>query len=110
MDVGEGQKQTRCIDSPVRRRGGVESSENGVALIIARKYAPSAYIQNRTDPTHHRAADAPRWCSQKEQLVERSWMAYVFWQQFREDEFVKFLLTLLLHKNKKSTVQLRFYI
>ena len=24
MDVGEGQKQARCIDSPVRRRGGVE--------------------------------------------------------------------------------------
>jgi hypothetical protein len=24
MDVGEGQKQTRCIDSPVRRRGDVE--------------------------------------------------------------------------------------
>jgi hypothetical protein len=24
LDVGEGQKQTRCIDSPVRRRGGVE--------------------------------------------------------------------------------------
>ena len=24
MDVSEGQKQTRCIDSPVRRRGGVE--------------------------------------------------------------------------------------
>jgi hypothetical protein len=23
LDVGEGQKQTRCIDSPVRRRGGV---------------------------------------------------------------------------------------
>jgi hypothetical protein len=23
MDVGEGQKLTRCIDSPVRRRGGV---------------------------------------------------------------------------------------
>jgi hypothetical protein len=24
LDVGEGQKQTRCIDSPVRRRGGVK--------------------------------------------------------------------------------------
>jgi hypothetical protein len=24
MDVGKGQKRTRCIDSPVRRRGGVE--------------------------------------------------------------------------------------
>jgi hypothetical protein len=24
LDVGEGQKQTRCIDSPVLRRGGVE--------------------------------------------------------------------------------------
>jgi hypothetical protein len=23
LDVGEGQKQTRCIDSPVKRRGGV---------------------------------------------------------------------------------------
>jgi hypothetical protein len=23
LDVGEGQKLTRCIDSPVRRRGGV---------------------------------------------------------------------------------------
>jgi hypothetical protein len=33
MDVGEGQQQTRCIDSPVRRRGGVEGGENnGVVL------------------------------------------------------------------------------
>ena len=24
MDVDEGQKQTRCIDSPKRRQGGVE--------------------------------------------------------------------------------------
>jgi hypothetical protein len=32
MDVGEGQKRTRCIDSPVRRRGGVKCSENGVVL------------------------------------------------------------------------------
>jgi hypothetical protein len=24
LDVGEGQKLTRCIDSPVRRRGGVK--------------------------------------------------------------------------------------
>jgi hypothetical protein len=29
MDVGEGQKRTRCIDSPVRRRGDVECGENG---------------------------------------------------------------------------------
>jgi hypothetical protein len=32
LDVGEGQKQTRCIDSPVRRRGGVKRGENGVIL------------------------------------------------------------------------------
>jgi hypothetical protein len=24
LDLGEGQKQTRCIDSPVRRRGGAK--------------------------------------------------------------------------------------
>ena len=33
LDVGEGQKRTRCIDSPVRRRGGVECSENGVIIL-----------------------------------------------------------------------------
>jgi hypothetical protein len=32
MDVGEGQKRTRCIDSLVRRRGGVECSEKRVIL------------------------------------------------------------------------------
>ena len=32
MDVGEGQNQTSCIDSPMRRRGGVDCSENGVIL------------------------------------------------------------------------------
>jgi hypothetical protein len=32
LDAGEGQKQTRCIDSPVRRRGGVKRGENGVFL------------------------------------------------------------------------------
>jgi hypothetical protein len=29
MDVGEGQKQTRCSGSPVRRRSDAECSENG---------------------------------------------------------------------------------
>jgi hypothetical protein len=32
MDVGEGQKRTRCIKSPVRRRGGVECSAKRVTL------------------------------------------------------------------------------
>jgi hypothetical protein len=32
MDVGEGQKQTRCSDSPVRRRGDAECSDNGGVL------------------------------------------------------------------------------
>jgi hypothetical protein len=40
MDVGKGQKQTRCIDSPVRRRGGVECSENGVMLHIYGGHCP----------------------------------------------------------------------
>jgi hypothetical protein len=37
VDVGEGQKQTRCIDSPVRRRGGVERGENGVIILHGKK-------------------------------------------------------------------------
>jgi hypothetical protein len=31
MDMGEGQKQARCSDSPVRRRGDAECSNNGGA-------------------------------------------------------------------------------
>jgi hypothetical protein len=37
VDVGEGQKQTRCIDSPVRRRGGVKCSKNGVIFYTGDK-------------------------------------------------------------------------
>jgi hypothetical protein len=33
MDMGEGQNQTSCIDSPMRRRGGVECSERGVICL-----------------------------------------------------------------------------
>jgi hypothetical protein len=36
MDVGEGQKQTRCSDSPVRRRGDAECSDNGGDFSIGR--------------------------------------------------------------------------
>jgi hypothetical protein len=32
MDICESQKQSSCIGSPMRRRGGVECSENGVVL------------------------------------------------------------------------------
>jgi hypothetical protein len=58
MDVGEGQKQTRCIDSPVRRRGGVKCSENGVIFI--RKKVPLAFCtQNMAVPTHHSTPALP---------------------------------------------------
>jgi hypothetical protein len=58
--VGEGQKLTRCIDSPARRRGGVKRGENGV--ILHWKKHPSC-TQNRAVPTRHRTPDAPRWRS-----------------------------------------------
>jgi hypothetical protein len=58
LDVGEGQKQTRCIDSPVRRRGGVKCSENGVIFI--RKKVPLAFCtQNMAVPTHHSTPALP---------------------------------------------------
>jgi hypothetical protein len=62
LGVGEGQKLTRCIDSPVRRRGGVKQMRrklNGI-MTFARKKHPSC-TQNRALPTHHRTPDAPRW-------------------------------------------------
>jgi hypothetical protein len=42
LDVGEGQKLTRCIDSPVRRRGGVKKGENGV-IFHREKSTPPAH-------------------------------------------------------------------
>jgi hypothetical protein len=33
MDVGEGQKQARCSDSPVRRRDDAECSDNGGGVL-----------------------------------------------------------------------------
>jgi hypothetical protein len=56
MDVGEGQKQTRCIDSPVRRRGGVKCSENGVVVCLAKSTPPlllHIHRNKRIVPTHH---------------------------------------------------------
>jgi hypothetical protein len=44
LGVGEGQKQTRCIDSPVRRRGGVKWGEN-VVIYFARKKAPLLHTE-----------------------------------------------------------------
>jgi hypothetical protein len=53
MDVGEGQKQTRSIDSPVRRRGGVENSENG-AVFCMDINKPLLHIEtDRSDPPLH---------------------------------------------------------
>ena len=46
MDVGEGQKQTRCIDSPVRRRGDVEGGETRVILYGNNRCTPSASYRN----------------------------------------------------------------
>jgi hypothetical protein len=60
MDVGEGQKQTRCCGSPVRRRGDAECSENWVVLHIVMH---PLHTQNRTVRTHHRTPGAQRWCS-----------------------------------------------
>jgi hypothetical protein len=53
LDVGEGQKQTRCIDLPVRRRGGVERGENGV--IIHGEKAPLLHYSEPgcSDPPLH---------------------------------------------------------
>jgi hypothetical protein len=61
MDVGEGQKQTRCCGSPVQRRGDAECSENGVVLHII--VIHPFHAQNRTVRTHHRTPGAQRWCS-----------------------------------------------
>jgi hypothetical protein len=63
LDVGEGQKQTRCIDSPVCAETGRCQTRrcNGVILLHGKKH-PSC-TQNRAIPTHHRATDAPRWRS-----------------------------------------------
>jgi hypothetical protein len=61
LDVGEGQKHTRCIDSPVRRRGGVKRGEYKWGhLHLNGKKHPSC-TQNRAVPTHHRTPDAPHW-------------------------------------------------
>jgi hypothetical protein len=61
MDVGEGQKQTRCCGSPVRRRGDAECSENGVVLHICMEIN-HFHAQNRTVRTHRRNPGAQRWC------------------------------------------------
>jgi hypothetical protein len=64
LDVGEGQKQTRCIDTPVRRRGGVSNDEAKIyGVIIHTEKSPLMHTENRAVPTHHRTADAPRWRS-----------------------------------------------
>jgi hypothetical protein len=49
MDVGEGQKRTRCIDSPVRRRGGVEWGEKRGHFTW--KSTPSAHRNGPFRPT-----------------------------------------------------------
>jgi hypothetical protein len=61
LDVGKGQKLTRCIDSPVRRRGDVEIMWRKLVSLYTKKY-PSC-TQNRALPTHHRTPDYPRWRS-----------------------------------------------
>jgi hypothetical protein len=48
MDVGEGQKQTRCIDSTVQRRSDAECSENGGVL---HRNAPLPHTE--PDPPPH---------------------------------------------------------
>jgi hypothetical protein len=64
MDVSEGQKQTRCCGSPVRRRGDAECSDDGVVLhIIYMEIMHPFHTQNRTVRTHHRTPGAQRWCS-----------------------------------------------
>jgi hypothetical protein len=62
MDVGEGQKQTRCCGSPVRRRGDAECNENGVVLHICMEIN-HFHAQNRTVMTHHHTPGAQRWCA-----------------------------------------------
>jgi hypothetical protein len=49
-DVGEGQKQTRCCGSPVRRRGDAECSDNGC---VSHRNAPLPHteINGPTRPT-----------------------------------------------------------
>jgi hypothetical protein len=56
LGVGEGQKLTRCIDSPVRRRGGAVSNEAKLGSFYTEKSTPPAHTQNRTP-------DALRWRS-----------------------------------------------
>jgi hypothetical protein len=62
LDAGQGQKQTRCTDSPVRRRGGVCQMRRKWGH-FTREKAPLLHTENRADPTHHRTPDAPRWRS-----------------------------------------------
>jgi hypothetical protein len=62
LDVGEGQKPTRCIDSHVRRRGGVKQMRRNWGNFLDEKKHPSC-TQNRAVPTHQRTPDAPRWRS-----------------------------------------------
>jgi hypothetical protein len=63
LDVGEGQKLTRCIDSPVWRWGGVKKGDHGVIILHGKKSTPPAHTQNRALLTHQRTPDAPRWRS-----------------------------------------------
>jgi hypothetical protein len=67
LDVGEGQKQTRCIDSPVSAETGrcqMRREWMGSFICFTReKKAPLSCTQNRAVPTHHRTPDNPRWRS-----------------------------------------------
>jgi hypothetical protein len=62
-DASEGQKQTRCCGSPVRRRGDAKCSENGVVLHIYGNLMHPSHAQNRTVRTHRHTPGAQRWCS-----------------------------------------------
>jgi hypothetical protein len=53
MAVDEGLQQTRCIDSPVRRRGGVKCSENGVSFSMEINQPLLHTDTNRSDPLLH---------------------------------------------------------
>jgi hypothetical protein len=48
MDMGEGQNRTSCIDSPMRRRRGVECSENGGRFL--QRNPPFLHNIHRTGP------------------------------------------------------------
>jgi hypothetical protein len=50
LDVGEGQKPIRCIDSPVRRRGGVEN-EAKMGSFYTEKSTPPAHRTGLFRPT-----------------------------------------------------------